>query len=610
VVGGGPGRGWGGFGVALALLLGSAGAGSASGPDAIERLWLAPSASLEQRVLLTRRAALERGVWNHDAAALAVLGSPGNPVERAEAAVALAPDLPVARMELAHALWRQGDSPLEALAAALRAAAAIPRHLEASLWALGSGLFVVAVALVAGGLACIGLVAVPAARHVAHDLGDVFSPRGASARGAMPGFARMGLLAALVLVPSLLGEGILGLALALFAVGFLHGGRAARVALVLAAASVLVGSWPAVQLAGAALGALAADPVARAALASDRGVALASDVALLEAAAADDPLAAEALARLARREGRLGRADALYQALHAQRPDDPVISNNAANVRLRLGHVESALTLYQTALSAGPDAVVLYNLSQAHGRAFQVEEMTRDLARAQEADGELAAELTRLQGAASDDFFVDLPIAPGPLRRRLLAAGSGDAFARAFRTPFAPGRLGTRPEIALGAFAAALVVAGALRGRLRPSRGCTRCGRCVCPRCHCGVARGGMCEGCTRLFLHPEQTDRNLRTERIRALERRRALLDRLAAAVAVVIPGAAGFVAGRPLRGLIGTVLFVLAAGAVVWRRGIVPDPLATGAAGPFAGLVLAALCAIAYLGLVTSTLAKRRSA
>jgi tetratricopeptide (TPR) repeat protein len=574
VVGGGPGRGWGGFGVALALLLGSAGAGSASGPDAIERLWLAPSASLEQRVLLTRRAALERGVWNHDAAALAVLGSPGNPVERAEAAVALAPDLPVARMELAHALWRQGDSPLEALAAALRAAAAIPRHLEASLWALGSGLFVVAVALVAGGLACIGLVAVPAARHVAHDLGDVFSPRGASARGAMPGFARMGLLAALVLVPSLLGEGILGLALALFAVGFLHGGRAARVALVLAAASVLVGSWPAVQLAGAALGALAADPVARAALASDRGVALASDVALLEAAAADDPLAAEALARLARREGRLGRADALYQALHAQRPDDPVISNNAANVRLRLGHVESALTLYQTALSAGPDAVVLYN------------------------------------GAASDDFFVDLPIAPGPLRRRLLAAGSGDAFARAFRTPFAPGRLGTRPEIALGAFAAALVVAGALRGRLRPSRGCTRCGRCVCPRCHCGVARGGMCEGCTRLFLHPEQTDRNLRTERIRALERRRALLDRLAAAVAVVIPGAAGFVAGRPLRGLIGTVLFVLAAGAVVWRRGIVPDPLATGAAGPFAGLVLAALCAIAYLGLVTSTLAKRRSA
>ena len=82
---------------------------------AIERAWFMPSSSLEERVWRTRRKALERGVWNLDAAARALFASGGAPLDRAEAAVRLAPDLPASRMELARALWLHGDSPLGAI---------------------------------------------------------------------------------------------------------------------------------------------------------------------------------------------------------------------------------------------------------------------------------------------------------------------------------------------------------------------------------------------------------------------------------------------------------------------------------------------------------------
>ena len=55
-------------------------------------------------------------------------------------------------------------------------------------------------------LAFLLLAALRVSSHAAHDLGDVFSAH-------MPGFARLALLAALLIVPALLGEGVLGLAL-------------------------------------------------------------------------------------------------------------------------------------------------------------------------------------------------------------------------------------------------------------------------------------------------------------------------------------------------------------------------------------------------------------
>ncbi len=597
----------------------------ASGSDRIEQAWHAPAGSLSQRVERTRRVALESGVWSLDPAARALLRAPGSPLERAEAAVALAPDLPAARMAFAHALWRRGDSPLAALREIVAALTALARHLEATLWLAGSALAVLAFGLVIGRLACAFSAGVLAAPHAAHDLGDALG-------GAVPSFARMALLAALVCAPALLGEGLLGLAVGVVALAASYGSGRERLALAGAVAAVWVGMFPLASLCGRSLEALDRDPVVRAAMAVDHGRPSAVDLAALRLAASGagaddvaaaraagiaavprgrDPLAERALARLARREGRLGEADARYQDLLGTEVVDAALANDAANVRLRLDHVDSALELYDRSLSLEPSPLVLFNLSQAHGRAFEVEGLTRALERAQALDAELVAELAQVQAAADTrDFVVDLPLPPSLLWSRLARAGDGSAFAAEARAPLAPGRLGRDPALALSVLAAAVVLGSLAGSRIARSRWCARCGRRTCPSCHGTRTESEVCTGCHRLFFQPEQTQRELRIARVAALEERRRRLDRVAVFTALLVPGAAGLQSSRPFRGLVACILFAVATAAVAWRNGVVPDPDVAGAAGPAALLVLGLLAALGYAVLVTSSLVTRRSA
>jgi hypothetical protein len=154
------------------------------------------------------------------------------------------------------------------------------------------------------------------------------------------------------------------------------------------------------------------------------------------------------------------------------------------------------------------------------------------------------------------------------------------------------------------------VVLGSLvGGRLRRSRWCTRCGQRSCPSCHGAQAGAESCEACHRLFFQPEQTQRELRIARVAALEERRRRLDRAATLTALLVPGAAGIVASRPLRGLAACICFAVAVAAVVWRGGIVPDRVAAGAAGTAALLGLAGIALLAYAALVSTSLVTRRS-
>jgi hypothetical protein len=571
--------------------------------EAIEAAWFTPSSSLGERVWRTRRSALEQGVWNLDGAARALLVSAGNPLERAEAAVQLAPDLPAAQMELARAQWLYGESALGAVRTVGQALAAFTRHPEAGLWLAGSALVVLALGLVAGAALAICAASLLALPHAAHDFGDLVSRR-------LPAFARAALFAALLLALPLAGEGALGLVLGLLAVGVVYGRRPRRqrFALVLAAAALLAGAYPVARLAGAVLEALPADLVAQAALATSRGSALRADVLRLEAAAAQDAVAQEGLARIARREGRMGQADALYQALLERRPHDVVILNNAANVRLHLGHMESAFDLYRRALGEEESAVVLYNLAQAHGRAFQVDDLTETLELAQALDGELVADLTRLQGTQPEGFALDLPIPALAVWRRVLDPRRGQDFADALRAPLAPGRLGASPAHLAAGIALAVGAAALLGNRLRPSRWCARCGRRVCPRCHSGVSGGELCSACHKLFFQPEHSDRELRLARIEALRAREVRMERLALAASLALPGAAGLLAKRPVLALWGALCFALAACSLAWRNFAVPDPLVAGAAGDAAFACLAGFFGLGYALAVGAALAARR--
>lgn len=582
----------------------------ASGADRVQQAWLEPADSLAQRAQRTRRAALEAGVWSLDPAARALLASGAGSLEdRAEAAVHLAPDLPAARMARAEALWRRGDAPFAALREALAAFSAFSRNLEAGLWLAASGLALVALGLVAGGLVCVVSAGAIAAPHAAHDLGDALG-------GDAPAFARMALVASLVGVPGLLGEGLLGLALGILALGALYGTRRERVALAAAAAAIWVGLYPAAETAGRCLEALARDPVAAAALAADRGSVSAVELARLRAAAeagvtSRDPLAERVLAKLARRHGRLGEADGRYQRLLDTAAADAALVNDAANVRLRLGHLDSAVVLYRRSIDTRAEPAVLFNLSQANARSFEVEALTRSLEQAQALDSDLVAELTSVQGVSSaGDFVVDLPVPARLLWERLARASDGRAFAAELRQPLAPGRLGAEPTLALLALAAPVLLGSLAGARFRHSRWCSRCGRRTCPRCDGAERDAEICGGCHRLFFQPDQTQRELRVARVAALEERRRRVDRTTAIVSLLVPGAAGFAAGRPIRALAACVAFTIAAGAVVWRDGIVPDPQVAGAAGPAALLGVAVAAGGAYLLLVASSLAARRSA
>jgi tetratricopeptide (TPR) repeat protein len=576
-----------------------------TGLQRIERAWASPGATLDDRVTLTRRVSLELGIWNLDAAARSVLSGAvgGDPIERARAAVRLAPDLPVGRIALAREIWLHGEAPMAALRAAFSALAAIPRHLEASLWFGGSLLYVLGICFVLAGLWCIVLVAGAALPHAAHDLGDLLP-------GKAPRFARVALLASLLLVPMALGEGLLGLCAALSAVGVFYGDLRQRLTIFLAASLFVLGAYPTLQLAGSTLEAFFSDPVAEAAISTAQGFSHPVDQARLEAAAANDPLAARALAMRARRAGTLGEADAHYQALLLQAPGDAAIANNAANVRLNLGHMESALALYRRSVELRPDAVVLFNLSQAHGRAFQMDQLSTTLSEAQRLDGRMVAELTSLQGAEPVGFVVDQPLETALLWGRILRSTQGDRMASEIRSLFAPGRLGSDSLLAVAVFGAILVVFGAIGGRVSQSHWCNRCGESMCGRCDPESGGGRVCAGCTQLFQQSATSDRDLRLARIDALRARENRNERRAIMAAFVVPGVAGLLSRRPLSCLLGSFFAVLVLVAVVWRNGVVPDPMVAGATAPVASLLIAALSLIAYFVVVVLSLSARRNA
>ena len=568
----------------------------------IEQAWLAPASDFDARVARTRRTALELGAWSFDAAARSLAAAEGSAsaLDRAEAAALLAPDLPAAHMQHAEQLWLSGDGPVAAIRAVASAMRAIGRHLEASLWFTGSGLFVLAVAFVAGGLLAAALAGISRLPHAAHDLGH-FLP------GATPAFACWAGACAVLALPLAFGEGGLGLALALLGIAVIYGGRAQRLAMLCAAIGIGLGAYPLMHRAGIALSALPGDPVAQATFAVAQGIATPVEIARLESHADRDPLAARGLAIHARRLGDLARADALYTQLLASGASDAAAQNNAADVQLALGHTERAIELYGSAeRDASP--VVLFNLALAYGRAFRVEELNQAFARAQRAGGELVARLTALQGGSAGAFVADLPPARALFEARAAASPAGEDLAQEFRGHFAPGRLGRDPGVFSAAAAALVLLGGWFGARFQPSHACTRCRERICRRCTPHGTYGDVCDGCYTLFFAPEKTDRALRAARVTELREREVRIGRVHTLLSLLVPGAAGQLADRPLLSWLGAFSFALAAAAIVWRGGVVPDPGVAGAAAPAVFLGTAALAAILYAIAVATSLAARR--
>lgn len=572
-------------------------------PD-VERAWFGPAASLRARVDRTRQALDRIGLRNLDPAARALLLDPsaGSRLERAAGAVRLSPDLPAARMAYAQALWKESGMPVSALGAAMSAVAAMARHLEAALWLDATVANAAVFALLSGALLFLGILCASLAPHAAHDLGDRMSPDS-------PFFARGALLAALLFLPVALGEGVLGLGLALFALAICYGRGSQRAAAVGCAVAVLVALYPVADRAGHLFADAGADPVAEAVFAVENGFPGRMDLARLENVALSDPLAARALALQAKRAGRLEEANERYASILSPETEDASLLNNAANVRLQLGDLAGAIDLYERAVHAGSSVPLLFNLSQAYGQAIRLEEQDLALAEAQEIDAALVSELARRHGASGRRGVVDVPVKVSELRSRVAKGGHGQRAAAALRARYAPGLMGTSTLATAGAFAAAFVVALLLASRFRPSHWCARCGARLCPRCDRNRGSAELCVGCTRLFRRPDTIEPGLRARRLEELRSRKAKIDRFVLVASLGVPGAAGVFAQRPLLAVAATFLAGLVVSCFVWSGGAVPDPLAVGGAGSFAFVAAGLVFLLAYGLALGLALAARRS-
>jgi tetratricopeptide (TPR) repeat protein len=572
--------------------------------ERLERAWSAPAESLAERASRARAAADEMSLADVDPLARALLldaASGASPLERAGAAVLLAPGLPLAHAALARAEWERGARGA-ALAAAGHALRALPAHLDGWLWLGVAGSLLAVFALAGGSFLFLLARGIATARFAAHDAGDALEP-------SMPPFARAALVAALVLAPAALGEGLAGAALGLFALGLLAPAREQRVALVAAAACFVAALHPGIDLAGARVAAVGSDAVALASWSAERGFLDPIDAERLARASTPrgdgpgpDPLALQAAAQWAQRSGDLAAADATYAALLARVESDPVVLNNAANVKLALGATPAAIELYRRAIEVEPSALLWFNLSQAHGAAIDVEQHDRALAAAQSLDPVTVSELTTRLAGANAAYAAELPLPQGHVRERLLLGDAAAASAE-LRQRIAPGWLGASPWIAGIAFAAAAALGLALGRRLEASSACLDCGTHLCRRCGTTPRGDGRCDACQkrRFQRHAGAWD---------GAGRPRSLADRALRAIRLLAPGLVGWSGRRCALGLPAAIAASALLGLALGFGSALPDPGGVGGAAALAERAAAAL-AVAILAACAAlqALRERRS-
>jgi hypothetical protein len=395
---------------------------------------------------------------------------------------------------------------------------------------------------------------------------------------------------------------------ALLGVGVIYGGRAQRVALC-SPRRDRDRRLSAIRYAGAA--ARRRCPrirFAQATWAVAQGIPTPVETQRLSALAESDALAARGLRSTRAAPATVARADELYQQLLATGVERRAGAEQCSRRPARARQTERAIELYGIA-ARDESPVVLFNLAQAYGRAFRVEDLNQTIAHAQRAGGDQIARLTALQsGNGAESFVADLPPPQHLFCRARMRSGPAPASRRS--SAITSRRVGSAvtPTGVCRAAGALCCSAACSAPRVQPSRACRRCRERICQRCGPRGGSGDLCDGCTTLFFAPEKTDRVLRAERVNLLRAREERIAQLHTWLALFVPGAAGLVGERPLLCWLGATYFSLACAALFWRDGVVPDPLVAGAVAPAVFVGAAAFAAVGYAIAVAASLAARR--
>jgi len=307
------------------------------------------------------------------------------------------------------------------------------------------------------------------------------------------------------------------------------------------------------------------------------------------------------LAHKAKREGDLAEAEALYEkAIEAAPPDTAnralaVLHNDLGNVYFLAHDSQKAEHEYQQAIDLAEGlAAPHFNLSRTLGDrgTSGLDKVQSEQARALELDRAAVEEFTGGQLGASrkaNKLVMDLPLDASMLDG-LLGAEASVAGPVADEAHIL---LGGKSSQALAIGTAILVLLlHVLRGKVRPSSRCERCGREVCKRCDADARPSeALCAQCVNVFVRRTGVDPAERARKQVAVDRyqrRRTILVRLSN----VLSGAGHVLRGHPVRGLI----FLLVTGclvmSVVFFRGVAhaPNPVRSGLSMFRVGVTVAA--------------------
>ena len=568
--------------------------------DRVREAWLEAPPTPQSRTAALRRLRLEYGLGDLRAPAWIVLETArAKEFDNAsELARELAPQMPALQWAWIRDLWRGGES-----GAAVKAFGgmvwSLGEQLESQIWLLGNGFLLVWIVALVSAFGFLILMGLKAFAHAAHDLGDVLSV-------GMPGFARTALLACVLLAPIALGEGLAGLVLVAFAIGFFYGKGLEKSVLLMAATLWVVALHPLAQWASIATTVVEQDEIVRSAFAVAKGTETRADVERLEAVFADDLVAAHALAYRDRRLGLGQQAVERLDAIVRKWPTDGVVLANRATLEMRAGRTDAAANGFERAASQLDSPTLLFDLSQAYATLLRMEEYEATLARAQRlGDREVHA----LSSLSDPRLVADLGFPIQMLRDRMRARGLAGASSLQLPEWIAPGRLGEGWIPTALSFGFVVLCVALFGGRYDRSSICTRCGTRICNRCEETVWSEDLCEGCHHLFKNPEATDPKLRMARLQTLARRDSWIQGWIGLGSLLVPGIAGLAMRRPDLSLLGLALFVWIVTFVRWPAGVIVDPLWFGALAPLGFLLAGGFAVVAYVAIVVGSLVTSRN-
>ncbi len=306
-------------------------------------------------------------------------------------------------------------------------------------------------------------------------------------------------------------------------------------------------------------------------------------VVQVEAAVAASPQDWEARVVLAlahKRQSRLEPAEKLLHEAQAivagQGEAEGIVANNLGNVRFAMGRLQSAERAYQQAVAALPNAVEpVFNLHRLYQRQTRLGESNEQMSKASALAPERVATWNEDAEPNLNRYVVDLELPADQLTRR------------AFSDLFSPTPLAARlwqvaagpvPEMAAPLFAAiTILLFGVLRAaqsRLRVTRPCSRCAHPAPVRLADEGEGGRLCEPCTNLFVRNLPVDRRIRYQKEVAIGRLQLALRWGTRIAGLLLPGLAGLMRGRPLRGALLLALAILLALRLLLPHGLLLEP------------------------------------